>query len=867
MYNSIKIFVQSNNLYWSSNKFLIWKIMNQQLTLELKKDHLDQLEEKSKELSRQLEEMNLKMSNLNQQRQQFLGRIQNLKKEIDAEETKRKQLTQQLENQQQTLDSKKSELKVQFDEAQIERNEFQTQLGMEVQRINQLTQEYRESVKSTTSDSTKQIQSRLDQLYEQNRKLKDELELQQESQQTNQNKEHQIQRLQEIVESKERYKRQVDQESKLIQDDIDQYESQIQMRDQNINQLSFELKQEEKKLKTLIQQVDSMKEQIKLNDDRIRLKSQQISQLEEKALSVFKNSGNRQQLNALKQDVEHQDLMYDQELRKKQGEITQSKIALGNNKKQQKELEENQRQLKIKQGKELQMKFKESFGQLEVCFLIDSTASMEPYKRQAQLCVKGSVKAIKVLTQRDTSWSTVCYVDTDILPKLGGMYQQYGFTRDSNELERFIEQVKCTPNRDLPEDVEGGMKQMLNNIPWQTKFKLAILICDCPCHGTKFHNYRKNEDFQPDADFTPTIERMIQEEIFFIGIIFTKHTIKMYEEITKIYQRHGKEEYFILSDLSNISQDLQYEKLTEVLSFASAQATQTNVKTTRTLNQANAILKNEESKNSPASPVEALCKVDLKQGLNADNAVRETFKVFRLQMKEESFQEKMKAIQNIGVNDFSLIEENDWDCLRSKNAFAKGAMKAAFLMIKSKNMGSKNEFYVCKTPLNMQPYPNQESAIKECILHLVSQKWLRKYYKDLDEVAASTKQQYPQISYSDILLLQDANKKFWLAERFFEGNFIKYNNNWGFVNSSTDDINKLAQCFSYYTYFKSDYQYLICDIQGVGTCLTDPAICTKNNHKIDPTDMGEEGIGRYVVSFGAVKNSCTNILKALKIEL
>lgn len=39
------------------------------------------------------------------------------------------------------------------------------------------------------------------------------------------------------------------------------------------------------------------------------------------------------------------------------------------------------------------------------------------------------------------------------------------------------------------------------------------------------------------------------------------------------------------------------------------------------------------------------------------------------------------------------------------------------------------------------------------------------------------------------------------------------------------------------------------------------------DYKIDPTDTGEEGIGRYIVSFGAVKNICTNILNALKIEL
>lgn len=58
-------------------------------------------------------------------------------------------------------------------------------------------------------------------------------------------------------------------------------------------------------------------------------------------------------------------------------------------------------------------------------------------------------------------------------------------------------------------------------------------------------------------------------------------------------------------------------------------------------------------------------------------------------MKEESFLDKMKQVEKIGFHDFTIIEENEWDCLRSKTEFAKGAMKAAYLMTKSKFMNSK----------------------------------------------------------------------------------------------------------------------------------------------------------------------------------
>lgn len=36
-----------------------------------------------------------------------------------------------------------------------------------------------------------------------------------------------------------------------------------------------------------------------------------------------------------------------------------------------------------------------------------------------------------------------------------------------------------------------------------------MLICDAPCHGTKFHNFGRNKDSYPDDDLTSAIELMI----------------------------------------------------------------------------------------------------------------------------------------------------------------------------------------------------------------------------------------------------------------------------------------------------------------------------------------------------------------------
>jgi myosin protein heavy chain len=64
---------------------------------------------------------------------------------------------------------------------------------------------------------------------------------------------------------------------------------------------------------------------------------------------------------------------------------------------------------------------------------------------------------------------------------------------------------------------------------WPNRFKIAILICDSPCHGEKYNggcgDYHKNEDIR-DA-----IEEMISKNIILIGLNFTKLTTTMYREI------------------------------------------------------------------------------------------------------------------------------------------------------------------------------------------------------------------------------------------------------------------------------------------------------------------------------------------------
>lgn len=81
---------------------------------------------------------------------------------------------------------------------------------------------------------------------------------------------------------------------------------------------------------------------------------------------------------------------------------------------------------------------------------------------------------------------------------------------------------------------------------------MAILICDAPCHGDKYHDYR---DRHPKDDIRDAIEKMIENRIILIGFNFTEETKKMYAEIGKIFKEKDKEDLFLYADLTNVSMD------------------------------------------------------------------------------------------------------------------------------------------------------------------------------------------------------------------------------------------------------------------------------------------------------------------------
>eukprot|EP00294_Goniomonas_avonlea_P013072 CAMPEP_0114555622 /NCGR_PEP_ID=MMETSP0114-20121206/8850_1 /TAXON_ID=31324 /ORGANISM="Goniomonas sp, Strain m" /LENGTH=682 /DNA_ID=CAMNT_0001740765 /DNA_START=54 /DNA_END=2102 /DNA_ORIENTATION=- len=82
------------------------------------------------------------------------------------------------------------------------------------------------------------------------------------------------------------------------------------------------------------------------------------------------------------------------------------------------------------------------------------------------------------------------------------------------------------------------------------------------------------------------------------------------------------------------------------------------------------------------------------------------------------------------------------------------------------------------------------------------------------------------------------------VEPLMEGFFTKHNNNNGGVLSQRET----PQAFSHFTYEASNFELLVCDIQGVNDIFTDPQIHTRDGTGFGLGNQGQEGMFKFLQS-------------------
>ena len=179
--------------------------------------------------------------------------------------------------------------------------------------------------------------------------------------------------------------------------------------------------------------------------------------------------------------------------------------------------------------------------EVDLCFLVDCTGSMEQYiqevKRKIQVIVE---KSKRMLPDLKFSVAFVGYRDhCDGAARIVVL----DFTTSTSDFQSFMATVPATGGGDDAEDVFGGIEEV-TKLSWRKKTRILIHIADSPCHGTRFHDDSDNYDEYPNGDprglrieeLLPKL-KALQITYWFIRLNHsTDLMIKVFQSIMKMYQ-------------------------------------------------------------------------------------------------------------------------------------------------------------------------------------------------------------------------------------------------------------------------------------------------------------------------------------------
>jgi elongation factor 2 kinase len=203
------------------------------------------------------------------------------------------------------------------------------------------------------------------------------------------------------------------------------------------------------------------------------------------------------------------------------------------------------------------------------------------------------------------------------------------------------------------------------------------------------------------------------------------------------------------------------------------------------------------------------------------------------------------------------LDSNSWTNTKvtiqiEDTAFARGSLRYAYHVNGLAAFGNdSNTCYVAK--MSIDPYEARESYFEDVKMQMLCKQYANKYNqynppKTIDFIKAWL-----------LELSSRPDKPLAGVERFIHGAYRKHNNNFGFVS---DDERNTPQAFSHFTYEASQHELLICDIQGVADCYTDPQIHNQDGRGFGKGNMGQRGLTKFLST-----HRCNAICRYLKLPV
>ncbi|KAJ4385186.1 hypothetical protein N0V85_008155 [Neurospora sp. IMI 360204] len=555
---------------------------------------------------------------------------------------------------------------------------------------------------------------------------------------------------------------------------------------------------------------------------------------------------------------------------------------------------------------------------IDLLFLIDTTSSMRPYIESAKSQVRSILDDINrvFLNQAEVRVAVVGYKDHMNNPNI----QFLDFTKSTDEVRFFLDSLAATGGRDIPEDVLGGLQQALG-ATWKHHTRVVLHICDAPPHGRILHDFDDKWDDYPNPGsephgltYRPVLKRMLDARINYVLLRITKHTDRMALKFMREYATAAsdcilseKNRYYSkASGISNIdgmpSGGLVFREAELGITLAALQrlvveAVTTSVmsSTVRSLTLSGSIKSapgGTSSQRSNCSGLGSIQEDEEVTGRRPDIRLEEgpahwdNLEWFGERLIVEGF--SIDATVTAGLhNGFHVLGTSMLDRMmesdtnitvsvlelnlrKRKTPFAKGALRLASFA----RTDYSTSRYVVKEFKTDGDKDDDGRSRNHTLAHLVedmrSQALCKAFALEFNSLLASRPEYAIDFIVTSCFKCNDTNRRKGTCmsiEPFLDGKFVKYNGNAGYANKdanlANDPSNLAAQAFSHFTFERSRGRFLVCDLQGVGKTMTDPAVHTLDPYRfsLSQTNLGVEGF-----MFFFAYHECNDLCRRLQLK-
>lgn len=422
--------------------------------------------------------------------------------------------------------------------------------------------------------------------------------------------------------------------------------------------------------------------------------------------------------------------------------------------------------------------------QLDLCFLVDCTGSMDPYVMAVQ---KGIHDILQVVGSEFQALSCrlafVGYRDYDDDPR----YSVLNFTHDEAAFLRFVESAKCFGGFDTAEDVFGGLSKA-KALSWNHGgTSLVVHLADAPSHGSEFHEACVLDHHENDNGLAKEALEWISKKD--VGYVFGRINSSTDVMITK-FDEFLKPRKVYTIEIADLSKFVEYISKSISASISEARADKAG----------------DVKRQLRPAQVET-------EMPNWDLLVEEQAYLFR-------YEDPKNVAEIIRSHSALKLEKIPGTFKVAKNPFGVGGCRLAYYVRETHH----GRNWVGKISKYTGEKESKEVFLDEIEVQTVARALARDFGK-LKSTPIELKFLKPRC----IWFNKRSPPVFMNMEPLLKGgSFKKYNNNWGWVTSDGSKVSEALAAFSHWTHHISKGHLIVVDIQGIEAegklVLTDPAI-------------------------------------------